>query len=50
MGSNRLESGVFSTLAFTLGTPHKAPTDEQFEDLGAKVYGTATIGQLALLR
>ena len=40
----------FSTLAFTLGTPQKAPTDEQFEDLGAKVYGTPTIGQLALLR
>ena len=40
----------FSTLAFTLGTPQKAPTDVQFEELGAKVYGTPTIGQLALLR
>ena len=39
-----------STLAFTLGTPQKAPTDEQFEELGNKVYGTPTIGQLALLR
>jgi len=37
-------------LAFTLGKPQKAPTDEQFEELGNKVYGTPTIGQLALLR
>ena len=40
----------FSTLAFTLGTPQKAPTDEQFEDLGGKVFQTPTLGQLALLR
>ena len=39
-----------STLATTLGTPQKAPADEQFEELGNKVYGTPTIGQLALLR
>ena len=26
----------FSTLAFALGTPQKAPTDEQFDDLGAQ--------------
>ena len=40
----------FSTLAFTLGTPQKAPTDEQFEDLGGKVFQSPTLGQLALLR
>ena len=46
-GLDRLGIKDFSTLAFTLGTP---PTDEQFEELGNKVYGTPTIGQLALLR
>ena len=40
----------FSTLAFTLGTPQKAPTDEQFEDLGNKVFQSPTLGQFALLR
>ena len=40
----------FSTLAFTLGTPQKAPSDQQFEELGTKVFGVATVGQLALLR
>ena len=40
----------FSTLAFTLGTPQKAPSDQQFEELGSKVFGVATVGQLALLR
>ena len=49
-GLDRLGIKDFSTLAFTLGTPQKAPTDEQFEELGNKVYGTPTIGQLALLR
>ena len=46
-GLDRLGIKDFSTLAFTLGTP---PTDEQFEELGNKVYGTPTFGQLALLR
>ena len=46
-GLDRLGIKDFSTLAFTLGKP---PTDEQFEELGDKVYGTPTIGQLALLR
>ena len=40
----------YSTLAFALGTPQKAPNDEQFEELGAKVFTNPTIGQLALLR
>ena len=40
----------FSTLAFTLGTPQKAPSDQQFDELGTKVFGVATVGQLALLR
>ena len=40
----------FSTLAFTLGTPQKPPTDEQFDALGARVFTSATLGQLALLR
>ena len=40
----------FSTLAFTLGTPQKPPTDEQFDLLGTKVFGAPTLGQLALLR
>jgi len=46
-GLDRLGIKDFSTLASTLGTP---PTDEQFEELGNKVYGTPAIGQLALLR
>ena len=40
----------FSTLAFTLGTPQKPPTDEQFDALGARVFTGPTLGQLALLR
>ena len=46
-GLDRLGIKDFSTLAFTLGTP---PTDEQFEELGNKIYGAPTFGQLALLR
>ena len=49
-GLARLEIKDFSTLAFALGTPQKAPTDNQFEELGQKIYGTPTVGQLALLR
>ena len=40
----------FSTLAFALGTPQKAPTDEQFDELGNKVFNSPSLGQLALLR
>ena len=49
-GLGRLGVKDCSTLASMLGTQQKAPTDEQFEELGNKVYGTPTIGQLALLR
>ena len=49
-GLNTLGVTDFSTLAFTLGTPQKAPTDEQFEDMGSKVFQSPTLGQLALLR
>ena len=40
----------FSTLAFTLGTPQKPPTDDQFDTLGNRVFDNPTLGQLALLR
>ena len=40
----------FSTLAFTLGTPQKPPTDDQFDTLGNRVFVNPTLGQLALLR
>eukprot|EP00435_Cladocopium_sp_Y103_P065553 s1396_g27.t1 len=49
-GLKNLGVSDFSTLAFTLGTPQKAPSDEQFAELGNKVFGVPTIGQLALLR
>ena len=49
-GLSALGIGDFSTLAFTLGTPQKPPTDEQFDTLGAKVFTDPTLGQLALLR
>ena len=40
----------FNTLAFTLGTPQKPPTEDQVADLGAKVFGVPTVGQLSSLR
>eukprot|EP00435_Cladocopium_sp_Y103_P048363 s108_g14.t1 len=49
-GLKTLGVGDFSTLAFTLGTPQKALSDEQFTELGNKIFGVPTIGQLALLR
>ena len=49
-GLSGLGANDFSTLAFTLGTPQKAPSDQQFEELGTKVFGEPTVGQLALLR
>eukprot|EP00435_Cladocopium_sp_Y103_P035504 s3763_g9.t1 len=49
-GLKALGVSDFSTLAFPWGTPQKAPSDEQFTELGAKVFGVPTIGQLALLR
>ena len=49
-GLSALGIGDFSTLAFTLDTPQKPPTDDQFDTLGSKVFTTPTLGQLALLR
>ena len=49
-GLSALGIGDFSTLAFTLGTPQKPPTDEQFDALGAKVFTGPPLGQLAFLR
>ena len=41
----------FSALAFTTGTPQAAPTDKQYEDLAAKVFGgEVTLGQISSLR
>ena len=41
----------FSALAFTVGTPQSAPSDTQYEDLAAKVFGRApTLGQISGLR
>ena len=49
-GLAALGIGDFSTLAFTLGTPQKPPTDDQFDVLGSKIFTNPTLGQLALLR
>ena len=49
-GLSALGIGDFTTLAFTLGTPQKPPTDDQFDTLGSKVFTNPTLGQLALLR
>ena len=41
----------FSGLAFTIGTPQTAPSDRQYDDLAAKVYGAdPTLGQVSSLR
>ena len=41
----------FSALAFTIGTPQTAPTDRQYEELAAKVFGgEVTLGQTSSLR
>ena len=41
----------FSALAFTIGTPQVAPTDNQYEELATKVFGRApTLGQVSSLR
>ena len=41
----------FSSLAFAMGTPQSAPTDQQFDNLARTVYGAgATLGQTSLLR
>ena len=49
-GLSALGIGDFTTLAFSLGTPQKPPTDDQFDTLGSKVFTNPTLGQLALLR
>lgn len=37
----------FSALAFTIGTPQTAPSDRQYDDLEAKVFGAdPTLGQV----
>ena len=40
----------FSTLAFILGNSHRAPTDEQSEDLEVRFLQSPILGQRALLR
>lgn len=49
-GLEKLGVSDFSTLAFALGTPQKAPSDDQFSELAGKVFAAPTLGQLALLR
>ena len=43
---------TFSSMAFSLGTPQTAPTEQQFENFAQNVYGVArpTVGQLSSLR
>ena len=41
----------FSALAFTIGTPQAAPSENQYEELAAQVFGRApTLGQVSGLR
>ena len=41
----------FSALAFTIGTPQTAPTDRQYDDLAATMFGgEVTLGQISSLR
>ena len=49
-GLEKLGVSDFSTLAFALGTPQKAPSDDQFSELAGKVFAAPTLGPLALLR
>ena len=42
---------TFSALAFSLGTPQSAPTEQQYNTLGQAVFGPAvTLGQTSMLR
>ena len=41
---------TFSTLSYAIGTPNKPPTDENYDQLAAKVFGAPTIAQGSLLR
>jgi len=48
MGQN---IGSVSAMAFSLGTPQSAPTDQQFTGLAQTVFGAvATLGQTSMLR
>ena len=49
-GLEKLGVSDFSTLAFALGTPQKAPSDDQFTELAGRVFSAPTLGQMALLR
>ena len=41
----------FSALAFTIGTPQTAPSDRQYDELAAKIFGAdPTLGQVSSLR
>ena len=41
----------FSALAFTIGTPQTAPSDKQYDELAAKIFGAdPTLGQVSSLR
>ena len=41
---------IYKTLAFVIGSPQQPPTESQFEDFSAKVYGTEpTMGQTAAI-
>ena len=40
-----------SVLAFTIGTPQTAPSDKQYDELAAKIFGAdPTLGQVSSLR
>ena len=42
---------TFSAMAFSLGTPQTAPTEQQFNTLGQAVFGPGvTLGQTSMLR
>ena len=48
---NAQNINTFSSLAFSMGTPQSAPTDQQFDTLARTVYGAgATLGQTSVLR
>ena len=49
-GLEKLDVSDFDTLAFALGTPQKAPSDDQFTELAGKAITAPTLGQMALLR
>ena len=49
LGAQNIDS--FSSMAFSMGTPQTAPTDQQFTALATAVFGAGfTLGQTAMLR